>query len=792
MKSIRTLPAFLAILVLSAPAVRSASTPAAPTNESPAPWPAFPLPVPQERSAATRRAAKPALETRVLDDLESTNGWSLHGPGRMALTEEHRTSGLRALRLTSPTKLDKPGPVEGRPFAETGVRRNFAGSDWSAFNRVSVWVRPHLPGFHTISLVLKLHAAGSDRWMYTFGHLHYVLLENDRWNCVVWEIPHLPRTQVTALDLTYRLQGHEPGATDTVQFDIDDLRLERVATPDPWRGWNVAPGDLAYCHLGYLPAARKEAVAAPDLDVDTFELVPAQGGDAVFRGPTRRVSVPDPGAPSAAPLVHTVLDFTAFRNPGLYRLRVGNLTSEPFPIGPDIDRPALVATLNQYACQRCGEPVPGIHGACHQDWQVAHGNRRLPIFGGWHDAGDLSQGLVNTSEATSALLAAAERLGLDTPHAPGRRFLTEARHGLAWIHRTRFGDGHRATWATMDFWTDGVFGNADDVVARAGDSPFENLLAATASARAARVLRPIDPAASAQALEIARQDLAFALGRVTSPTTDLAAAAIRAGTELLGVAEDPGLRNRLVSLGRQLLLSQETNVPASWTVPLSGYFYTSPDRRRPHRFEHRGHNEGPTVALAALARALPDHPDCPAWLDALARHVRYLRQTAELTGPWHMPAAGIYRIDRDDEFTRRQAREGIRLDDVHYLRRFPAWGEMRGNSGILLSQAHALAVAARLLRDAEAGQLARTLVEWHLGRNPFAQSLMYGVGHRFTPQYTAMSGDITGGLPVGIQTRGDEDIPYWPASNCYNFAEIWIHPSSRLLDVLTELGSADY
>ena len=197
------------------------------------------------------------------------------------------------------------------------------------------------------------------------------------------------------------------------------------------------------------------------------------------------------------------------------------------------------------------------------------------------------------------------------------------------------------------------------------------------------------------------------------------------------------------------------------------------------------------VALAELCRAFPDHASAGGWREAVRLHADYLAATAALNGPWRMPCAGIYGLDEGDAGFQAQVRQGIRLGDNHYLRRFPVWGDLRGNSGILLSQARALSAAALLLKDRGLADLAWTQLEWHLGRNPFAQSLMYGVGHDFTPQYTAMSGDITGGLPVGIQTRQDEDTPYWPASNCYNYAEIWVHPSARFLSVLADLESPE-
>jgi len=34
---------------------------------------------------------------------------------------------------------------------------------------------------------------------------------------------------------------------------------------------------------------------------------------------------------------------------------------------------------------------------------------------------------------------------------------------------------------------------------------------------------------------------------------------------------------------------------------------------------------------------------------------------------------------------------------------------------------------------------------------------------------------------VGVLTQYNEDVPYWPDSNCYNYKEVWVHPASRWL-----------
>jgi hypothetical protein len=116
------------------------------------------------------------------------------------------------------------------------------------------------------------------------------------------------------------------------------------------------------------------------------------------------------------------------------------------------------------------------------------------------------------------------------------------------------------------------------------------------------------------------------------------------------------------------------------------------------------------------------------------------------------------------------------------------WFELRGNSGTVLSQTKALSTAARLRHDPHLDTLVQQQLQWHVGRNPFAQSLMFGEGHDYAPQYTAMSGDMVGSLPVGIQTRKPFDLPYWPAANCYNYKEVWVHPSSRWLAILADLA----
>jgi hypothetical protein len=51
-----------------------------------------------------------------------------------------------------------------------------------------------------------------------------------------------------------------------------------------------------------------------------------------------------------------------------------------------------------------------------------------------------------------------------------------------------------------------------------------------------------------------------------------------------------------------------------------------------------------------------------------------------------------------------------------------------------------------------------------------------------------MSGDIVGGLPVGIQTRGDNDVPYWPVQSTWTYKEIWQNPAARWMFLMHDLS----
>ena len=137
---------------------------------------------------------------------------------------------------------------------------------------------------------------------------------------------------------------------------------------------------------------------------------------------------------------------------------------------------------------------------------------------------------------------------------------------------------------------------------------------------------------------------------------------------------------------------------------------------------------------------------------------------------------------------REQVLNGVKVGEHHYVRLFPVWFEFRGNHGTVLTQAKAISAAAHLRGNFELASLAQQQLQWVVGRNPFVQSTMWGEGYDYAPQYTAMSGDIVGSLPVGIQAHRNADQPYWPAENCHNWKEVWVHPVARWFCLMRDLA----
>ena len=764
------------------------------------------LPIHFENSAEAGWLRKPVLSSKVIDDMTRADTWRMTGTGTLTFPAQPRLANMRVLRVDMQMFTDSPAPTRSR-LSSVNLRRTFNNEDWRPYNRLSMWIKPDVSGLPMLPLQIVLHNDGAEKVPDRYGRegIHYVTLANNQWQQVVWEIEPLARDRVTLIEIGYWINKMLAAPSDRVAFEIGRVELQRVEA-DHHTGWNVAPGKIAFSHTGYQTGSSKTAIAN-DLKDSTFSVLSIDNnalGVVVLQKPVRTVQT----------RIGTFqeLDFSELNAPGTYIIRAGNTTTRPFHIGDDVWVGTIWKALNFFYGNRCGYAVPGSHDVDHLDWFATLGDQRITMSGGWHDAGDLSQGVINTGEGAYAMFALAEKLRArgDQP-ALLARLLEEAKWGLDWVMRVRFPGGYRISFASHNLWTNNKVGDADDRSREARNNPNANYISAAAEAIAYRVLKDSEPELAARALRTAEEDWSYAIVGVEGPSTwhtpafaatrvELAGIGVTASLELFKATGNRKYSDKAVELARVIVNAQQKQNVGS-TFPLSGFFYTGPDRDTIFHQFHRGNDQAAVVALIQLIGAMPRHPDQNKWRETVQLYVNYLKRIATTTSPYHVLPAYVYRVGDEvkevpdsgalhgatRDAYRAQVQQGMPLGGEWYLRAFPVWFARRGNFGILLSQAKALSAGARLLNDQSALDLAQKQAQWIVGRNPFVQSTMYGEGYNWAQQYSVSSGDFVGSLPVGMQSRGETDLPYWSSQNMYVYKEVWVHPVSRWLWLMSDL-----
>lgn len=725
------------------------------------------------------------------------------------------------------------------------------GEDWLGYNRLRFQVRPFCRGLHTISLSAWVKNEGAEKVPDAFGRTgqHMMNLENDVWNDCIWEFSSMARECISQLEFRYRLSGSDTGFGEKAVFQIRDICLEKTEE-EKYQGWEPEKGSICLDSCGYFPGEQKRAVT--DRTKGGFLVVKADTEEAVLEGEIETEEFLGSS--------YGILDFSKLQETGNYRLRIkrekegigaGTEEEKPgsggheikggkrenddyamegegmkdgghewkeaetqeFQIGNDWAEEMLWKGMNFLFCQRCGHPVPGKHGRCHTDCYGIHGEERVSYAGGWHDAGDMSQQTVQSAEITETLFLTAMRHKDDT--AFYERCMEEACWGLSFLLGTRFGDGYRATSLGLIRWTDLKEGNHDDASnVRVFNHGIDNLICACGEAVAAKALREYDRESGWAALEAAKEDYGFGLGRFLEygfevpvmwehtygSSSSLCYAVISKCAGLLyEMTGEEKYREDVCRWTTKLLECQETG------GQLGGYFYRDETKGHIVHFNHQAREGYFADSLIGACRLCGSEEKRGEFLEGLERYGDYFEALIEHASPYGMMPAGVYakREAEQEEVFRRmhllsdyaackadyveQVKKGKKVGADLYLRQFPVWFSFRGNTNVQLSMAQAALRVGKYLNRPSLVQAAAEQIHWLNGKNPFRQSLVTGNGKRYDFFYAVFPGTCAGQIPVGIQTKKNEDFPYWTAGNQATHREVWTTCTIKMMDICAEL-----
>jgi hypothetical protein len=774
---------------------------------------AFPLVIPEQNSLMAKWEKKPVLDSLLLDNMEQERGWRVTGIGEMSYTTDRSRDGKQSLRFRTSLRdtahyrqyRSDWNSFNGLQGGSSSVEINFdKPQDWSAFNRLSVWIYVHPTSMPTYCIYLYILQPDSDVGdiMLNPNNLslapipraeHFVQdLKPGMWNHVLFEIPHLKRDKVTRFSIIQDLRGMNPEEEGIVTYDIDKLELQRVVT-DQYEGWNVSPEKFSFNNIGYRPLDSKIALVGSG-GGNNFQLI-NQHDSVVYSGNT--------GVIENKNGVFHQLDFSAYQKTGIYKIRCGSLQSNPFPINEDIWIQPVFKAINFYFCERCGYSVPGVHLECHKDWQGFRGDVKKIINGGWHDAGDLSQGYWRTAMASFAMIRNLEVLQDRKDVSDlSDRMLSEIAWGLDWLLKVRFGDGFHMSWSTMRIYTDNIVGTIDDVVASARNVPWENFLGAAVECKAARLLAKSHPDLAGKARIAAIEDWKAGVAsrdKWDQATYQEAAWGVTSSILLCEMTGEEKYKEQAILFGDLLMKCQEQNFVDG--IPITGYFYTNTNHLRVIHNSHTSFEEAPMIAMAMLCREFPENENWINWYSSAVLYSEFfMKPGSQIAAPYNMLPNSVWKKEeimangneKIREAMLRQFNDGTPLNKEYVLRTFPIYnnGGPHGNTNIQMSETWALAEASGLRNDTEGMQLVGKQLQWVLGANPFGQSLMYGVGYDFAPQFAYCLKDIVGSLPVGVDCMAG-DKPFWSGSNYATHKEIWVEPVSRFLGAVSIYASQD-
>lgn len=741
---------------------------------------------------------KEISDSKLIDNAESLEGWRFGSLAKIMLSNTIVKNGKSSIKMTVPIEND------GHKYPTGYVEKLMNGANIEQYNRIAVWIYAEHKNADYVYISLELKNSGNVKIPDRFGRIgkHYAELEPNSWNRVYWEIPSMPRDKVKALAFVYTVKGKQfAGVGDNISIYIDDLELQKVDA-DKNNGWKVQKDKIAYCHNGYLPNSIKTAIVN-NVDAKQFSIINIENNKKVIN---KDIQIQNGRFGE-----FQILDFSELSEKEKYKIKVGNIESRPFNISENIWEQSVWNNINFWRSERCGQTVSGIHENCHADVFCEHEGRKIIINGGWHDAGDLTQMIYNTGDAVVAMLELAKKVE-NTNTEMYNALVDEAKWGLDWMLKTRFGDGYRHTFGGISKYTDGIIGTNDDISFEAKKLSYENFLSSMVLSESAMFFNGKNNVLAKRCKVAALEDWKFASEKADILNIELCGNAIIASANLYKLTGNGKYKEKAIEWAEIITQSQQKE-KTNWDIPLSGFFYKSPEHTQILRYNPIGMDQAPIIALKELVELFPNNENWIDWYSTIALYGEYIKETSKMANPFQMIPQSIYNLnevhkpsvhgfqqstlakykkyEEEEPIYRLQVESGLPLGKENYLRTFPVWYSHRGSTGIILSQAKGLYVASSLRNDDEGKKLAELQLQWLVGRNPFAQSNVYGEGFDYPSLYSVSSGPLVGALACGIQTQGNSDIPNWPAATSYSYKEIWTHSTARYLWLVSDFINAE-
>lgn len=732
----------------------------------------------------------------------SSNEWNHSGLGFIC---DAVKDGRRSLLMQYPlfTGTRATGSADDPDYAIYGSCRATLkfNSNIEGYNRIRCSIFPDCDGVYVVNsnLVVNNQAA------------HLLNLRNRQWNECVLEFDTTMEGPVSSIAFYNDNKGPAINPSDTCRYYISDITLEKVSEPEVMMGWLPAKNEICYSTAGYDSEGHKSALMQHSPKNKSFSVVNDRG-QTVFKG---------------KPLIKYIgnesfdyMDFSMVETPGIYYIRCGKVQSKPFTIDNTLWENVEQKVLNYIFCQRCGYAVPGVHDKCHEDLFAHHNGNTISYGGGWHDAGDLSQQTLQTADVAFALLEAAGKMRAHNASLASK-LMEEARWGLDFIMNSRFGDGYHASSMGLLIWQDGKTGTADDIhTVRVQNMAYDNFLYAAYEAFAAQQ-EGLDADFRQRLSEAAEEDFVFASEKFArdgydhfvqpyehtySTSESLYHATISWAASMLYALTGKSAYAERAAHEMEYVLQCQQKDKTNSLDETAGFFWRNTNRTSIVHSIHQSREQLFALALTALCNTQPDHPRHAEWEACMKLHGEYLKSLMKYTSPYGMLPSGTYHekecddevafkalhlfppTDAKERFTM-QLKNGEHLAGGYYLKRFPVWFNIfNGNEAIHLSAGKTAALIGNYFHDDELLDIAREQLYWTLGKNPFRQSLIYGVGERYPQMDSFSSGEMIGEMPVGIRTYGDTDIPYWPQTNNACYKEVWVTTAGKCLSLVSSLS----